>query len=166
MEKYVYNKTQVKAIHSVLVNRSRFLDDSYNRHLEYKQQSLVLSDTTMILLPRKLTEIMATKNGPLWRDECEFDPSILFSRNMTAKRKELSIDYKTVEATKTQSIRLASDCKMHTKYLRTAMEVLKAKSITVTGYFDDGKPYMRCITFTTDVGFALVMCERIHSYEK
>jgi len=166
MEKYVYNQTQVEAIHSVLVNRSKFLDDSYNRHLVYKQQSLVLSDTTAILLPRKLTEIMATKHGPLWRDECAFDPSALFSSNMTAKRRELDINYKVVAATKTQSIRLAPDCKMHTKYLRTAMEVLKAKSITATGYFDDDKPYMRCITFTTDVGFALVMCERIPSYEK
>lgn len=166
MEKYVYNKTQVNAIHSVLANRSRFLDDSYNRHLVYKQQSLVFSDTTLILLSRKLTEIMATKNGPLWRDECMFDPSTLFSSNMTAKRKELTINYKTVVATKTQSIRLAPDCKMHTKYLRTAMEVLKAKNIIATGYFDDDKPYMRCITFRNDVGFALVMCERIHSYEK
>nr|DAQ37474.1 MAG TPA: hypothetical protein [Caudoviricetes sp.] len=166
MKNFIYSKTQVNAIHSVLANRSRFLDDSYNRHLVYKQQSLVLSDTTMILLPRKLTEIMATKNGPLWRDECAFDPSTLFSSNMTAKRKELSVNYKSVVATKTQSICLAPDCKMRTKYLKTAMEVLKAKNIIATGYFDDDKPYMRCITFTNDVGFALVMCERIHSYEK
>lgn len=166
MKKFIYTIRQVKAIHSVLANRSKYLDDSYNRHLVYKQQSLVLSDTTLILLPRKLTEIMATKNGPLWRDECDFDPSILFSSNMTAKRRELNIDYKAVASTKTKSIRIAPDCKMNTKYLKTAMEVLNAKDVIATGYFDDDKNYMMCITFTTDVGFALVMCERIHSYEE
>lgn len=166
MKKFIYNGTQVKAIHSILANRSRFLDDSYNRHLVYKQQSLVLSDYTLIVLPRKLTEIMATKRGPLWRDECDFDPSTLFSSNMTAKRRELNIDYKAVASTKTKSIRVAQDCKMNTKYLRTAMEVLNAKSIVATGYFDNNRNYMRCITFTTDVGFALVMCERIHYYEE
>lgn len=166
MKKFIYTIRQVKAIHSVLANRSRFLDDSYNRHLVYKQQSLVLNDTTLILLPRKLTEVMATKNGPLWRDECDFDPSTLFSSNMTAKRRELNIDYKAVTATKTKSIRLAPDCKMNTKYLRTAMEVLNAKDVIATGYFDDDKNYMTCITFTTDVGFALVMCERIPWYEE
>lgn len=166
MKKFIYNGKQIRAIHSVLANRSRFLDDSYNRHLVYKQQSLVFSDTTLILLPRKLTEIMATKHGPMWRDECDFDPSTLFSSNMTAKRRELNIDYKTVAATKTKSIRIAPDCKMNTKYLRTAMEVLNAKDVIATGYFDDDKNYMRCITFTNNVGFALVMCERIHSYEE
>lgn len=166
MKKFIYTIRQVKAIRSVLANRSRFLDDSYNRHLVYKQQSLVLSDTTLILLPRKLTEVMATKNGPLWRDECDFDPSTLFSSNMTAKRRELNIDYKAVASTKTKSIRIAPDCKMNTKYLKTAMEVLNAKDVIATGYFDDDKNYMMCITFTTDVGFALVMCERIHSYEE
>ena len=166
MKKFIYTIRQVKAIHSVLANRSRFLDDRYSRHLVYKQQSLVLSDTTLILLPRKLTEVMATKNGPLWRDECDFDPSTLFSSNMTAKRRELNIDYKAVASTKTKSIRIAQDCKMNTKYLKTAMEVLNAKDVIATGYFDDDIDYMRCITFTNDVGFALVMCERIHSYEE
>lgn len=166
MKKFIYSARQVKAIHSVLANRSKYLDDSYNRHLVYKQKSLVFSDTTLILLPRKLTEIMATKHGPLWRDECDFDPSTLFSSNMTAKRRELKIDYKTVAATKTKSIRVSPDCKINTKYLRTALEVLNAKDVIATGYFDDDKNYMRCITFTTDVGFALVMCERIHSYEE
>lgn len=166
MKKFIYSARQVKAIHSVLANRSKYLDDSYNRHLVYKQQSLVFSDTTLILLPRKLTKIMATKHGPMWRDECDFDPSTLFSSNMTAKRRELKIDYKTVAATKTKSIRIAPDCKMNTKYLRTAMEVLNAKDVIATGYFDDDKNYMRCITFTNNVGFALVMCERIHSYEE
>lgn len=166
MKKFIYTIRQVKAIHSVLANRSRFLDYSYNRHLVYKQQSLVLSDTTLILLPRKLTEVMATKNGPLWRDECDFDPSTLFSSNMTAKRRELNIDYKAVASTKTKFIRIAPDCKMNTKYLKTAMEVLNAKDVIATGYFDDDIDYMRCITFTNDVGFALVRCERIHSYEK
>lgn len=166
MRKYVYNQSQIKAIHSVLASRTKFLDDYCSRHLAYKQQSLVLSDTILILLQRKLTDIMATKNGPLWRDECTFDPSILLSSNMTARRREFGISYEKVVGTKESSIRLAPDCKMDKKYLKIAMEVLNAKNITATGYFRDDKLYMHAISFTTDVGFALVMCERIHSYEK